>query len=98
MAHDRKMSSLCFGLLPHGLEEFLAGVCCFFATDSDDRGALEEHDGKVFVPGVPRKPVCGVQVLRSLVSRGWLNSEAKNSRFEITEEGKRVEGEINSRH
>jgi len=61
-------------------------------------GALEEHDGKVFVPGVPRKPVCGVQVLRSLVSRGWLNSEAKNSRFEITEEGKRVEGEINSRH
>ena len=61
-------------------------------------GALEEHDGKVFVPGAPRKPVCGAQVLRSMISRGWLNPEARNSRFEITEEGKRAEGEINRRH
>ncbi len=61
-------------------------------------GALEEHDGRGFVPGMRRKPVCGSQVLRNLVARGWLNPDGKNSRFEITEEGKRVEGEINSRH
>jgi hypothetical protein len=61
-------------------------------------GALEEHDGKVFVPGVPRKPICGAQVLQSLIARGWLNPKATNSRFEITEEGKRAEGEINRPH
>src|SRR5436305_12662550 len=35
-------------------------------------GSLEERKGKVFLPGAPGKSICGEAVLRSLVSRGWL--------------------------
>ncbi len=61
-------------------------------------GALEEHQGKVYVPGAPRKPVCGHLVLERLISRGWLRSDGENDRFAITDEGKRAEGQINSLH
>ena len=59
-------------------------------------GALDIHEGKVYVHGAPRKPVCRSKIAESMVQRGWL--KANQSRYEITDEGRRVEREFNGYH
>ena len=61
-------------------------------------GCLEKHGGKVYVPGSPRKPVCRDQVLQDLLERGWLKPNGRDSRFEITDQGRQAEGEFNGLH
>lgn len=59
-------------------------------------GALEVRNGRVYVRGSPGKPVCRFDVADAMVQRGWL--KPNDTRYEITDEGKRVEQEFGGYH